>query len=164
MATIVQRRDHVNNFRSPGRSSWLCYRRRVTATPEDVRLVSVVGYFDALCDAVIQRKIDVVTPIFSAPIMLAYSQRDEVIAWYTAHLLWLQIQAETPGGGGGGAPLSSVKLEGAATMSWAVGALQPADMGDPLKSWSPFLATLGKLIADLPVGLTLTSPGALGGG
>ena len=49
-------------------------------------------------------------------------------------------------------------------MSWAVGALQPADMGDPLKSWSPFLATLGKLIADLPVGLTLTSPGALGGG
>lgn len=136
----------------------------MTVTPADVRLVSLAGVFATITDEQIQLRIDLVTPMYGAPIMLAYSQRDDVITWYTAHLLWLQIQAETPGGGGGGAPLSSVRLEGAATMAWAVGALQPGDLADSLKSWSPFLATLAKLIADLPVGLTLTSPGALGGG
>ena len=30
--------------------------------------------------------------------------------------------------------------------------------------WSPFRATLGKMISDLPAGITLSSPGALGGG
>lgn len=134
-------------------------------TPTDVRNVSLTGVFASLTDEQIQRFLDCVTPWFSSEVVIGHSQRDEVITYMTAHAIWVQLKAEQASAGTGVIAvggLSSVRLDGVGSKSYAVAALQPANFSDLLKTWSPFVGKLGWLIDTLPPGLTTVGTGANG--
>ncbi len=118
--------------------------------------------FGTLSDTVIQRFIGIVTPWFGAPHIAAHTQLDEIIAYMTAHILAVQMADENNAnagqGAGGIAPVTSAKLDLAGSKSYAIGALQPADLGDLLQRGSPYLGTLQWLLDTLPPSLTLTTP------
>lgn len=111
--------------------------------------------FALIPDAKVQRYINTMAVTFGSSEVLRHTQRNEAVLYGACHLLALRLIAEKllpdQGGGGGLAgPVSSVKLEGAAQMSYGVKAWEADDLSDWLKKNTPFLTELKQVIASFP--------------
>jgi len=114
-----------------------------------------VDAFAAIPDAKVQRFIDSAAVAFGSRDVLRHTQRNEAVLYGACHLLALRLIAEgiipDPGGGGGLAgPVSSVKLDGAASISYGIAAWQPADLNDWLLQKTPYSSDLWRVLNSLP--------------
>lgn len=140
-------------------------------TPADVKAepltVKWTDAFALVSDERVQRYIDSAAEKFGSPEVLQHTQRNEVVLYAACHMLALRLMAEGAIGGGGGGgglagPLSSVKLDGVGSKSYAVVALAPEDVGDMLKQKTPFLTDLNDILKTFPPGIFVTGPGGDG--
>ena len=142
-------------------------------TPADVKAEPLttkwIDLFAAVPDVRVQRYIDSAAEKFGSPEVLQHTQRNEAVLYAACHMIALRLMAEgaaSSGGGSGGlaGPLSSVKLDGAASKSFAVKALDPEDVGDMLKQKTPFLTELMDILKTFPPGIFVTNEGAVADG
>lgn len=122
-----------------------------SVTPQQVRDLSIAGVFAAISDTVIGNFIRLASNLLGSDYARAHEQREDAVALLAAHLLWLQMKAESVGaggGGGGGNPgvFSSLSLVGVGSMSFAVTAQTVAELNDWLATWSPWSVQLHALI------------------
>lgn len=132
-------------------------------TPADVKALPLGSKwslaFAAVADSVIQEQfIDNVSKLFGSAEVKQHTQRDEAVLYGAAHLLALRLLDEGEvsgggGGGGGGEVLSSVKLDGVGTKSWAVAAWTPEQLNDWLTRRSPFSMKLHAILDTFPPGI-----------
>ena len=129
-------------------------------TPADVKAlplsVAWQAAFAAVPDDVVQVEfINNVAEIFGSPEVLQHTQRNEAVLYGAAHLLALRLIDEgiiaAPGGGGDAfGPLSSVKLDGVGTKSFAVAAWSPEQLNDWLTRRTPFSVKLHMILRTFP--------------
>ena len=132
-------------------------------TPADVKDLpfgaALLAAFAAVSDAKVQRLIDNCTSWFGSPEVKQHTQHDEAILYGAAQLLWIALNAEglIPGGGGGGgglAAVSSQRLDGVGSISYAVAAFTPEQQVDWLAIPTPFSAKLHGILATFPPGIS----------
>ena len=131
-------------------------------TPADVKALPLsvkwTLAFAAIADAKIQTQfIDNVATLFGSAEVLRHTQRNEAVLYGAAHLLAMRLIDEGAIGGGGGGgfngPVSSVRLDGAASKSFAVAAWSPEDLNDWLKRPTPFSPKLHAILDTFPPGI-----------
>lgn len=132
-------------------------------TPADVKALPLsvkwTLAFAAISDAKIQAQfIDNVATLFGSAEVLRHTQRNEAVLYGAAHLLAMRLidEGAIGGGGGGGGfqgPLSSVRLDGVGSKSFAVAAWAPADLNDWLKRPTPFASKLHAILDTFPPGM-----------
>jgi hypothetical protein len=123
-----------------------------TVTPEQVKALSIAGLFNTISDSVLNEYIRKASNLLGSTYARSHEQREDGVAWLTAHLLWLQLKAEGVigggGGGGGNGPgvFSSLSLVGVGSMSFAVTAQTVDQLNDWLQTWSPFSVQMHAII------------------
>lgn len=139
-------------------------------TPADVKAEPLslkwLTVFALVPDTRVQRYINSAAELFGSAEVLSHTQRNEAVLYAACHMLALRLMAEGEigsGGGGGGlsGPLSSVRLDGVGSKSYAVAALDPEDVGDMLKQKTPFLTELNEILKTFPPGIFVTGDGSL---
>lgn len=139
-------------------------------TPADVKDLpfgaALLAAFAAVPDAKVQRLINNCASWFGSAEVLAHTQRDEAVLYGAAQLLWIALAAEgaIAGGSGGGGigVISSQRLEGVGSVSFAVSALTPDQQVDWLTVPTPFTSKLRGILATFPPGIA-TAHGQLSG-
>lgn len=109
-------------------------------TVQTVKDTSLTGQFDDLSDAAIGRAIDEAALHYVT--IAGETEHETIVALHAAHILAVQLAAES---GGGQGPLSSVSL-GPASKSWAVAQVQP---GSGVDDTTPYGRRLRGLLATL---------------
>lgn len=131
-------------------------------TPADVKNLpfspALLAAFAAVADAKVQELINNVAKWFGSAEVRRHTQRDEAVLYGAAHLLYLALAAEgmLPNGGGGGGVgvVSSQRLEGVGSVSYAVTALSPEQETDWLAKTSPFSLKLHGILDTFPPGIS----------
>ena len=135
-------------------------------TPAQVKALplsaALAAAFAAIADDRVQEFIDNCASFFGSAEVKRHTKRDEAVKYGAAHLLWLQLADEgaLPGGGvgpGGVGVLSSIKLDGVGSKSYAVTALDPAQESDWLIRKSPFSTKLNAILSTFPPGISTAS-------
>ena len=129
-------------------------------TPADVKGLPFapkwIAAFALVPDDKLQKQfIDNCGTLFGSAEVLRHTQRNEAVLYGAAHLLAMRLLDEgvVEGGGGGGGfggPLSSVRLDGVGSKSFAVAAWSPDDLNDWLKRVTPWSPKLHAILDTFP--------------
>jgi len=128
----------------------------VKNTPFSAALKAV---FNAIADADVQLLIDNCASFFGSAEVKRHTQRCEAVRLGAAHLLYLQLGDEgvLPGVDPGIGVVSARALKDVGSISYAVTALAPGEIGDWMKRASPFLTKLTLILDTFPPGIATAS-------